>query len=259
MSDVDSNASISPRLERVLRACDVPMGLLALAVVPAIVLEDRATDPLLRSIANGVNWFVWLAFCGEFVAGLVLARERLRFVRRNWFDLAIILLSPPFLVPQELEGLRALRVVRLLRLVRLLRAFGVALIGLRLSSRLLKHHRFHYVALVGAAAVLVGSFAIYALEHGINRSIDTVGDALWWAAVTATTVGYGDVAPITWEGRVVAVLLILVGIAVVGVFTATVASFILEQGKKEEVERLEKRLADIEAKLDRLLSARRTL
>jgi len=85
------------------------------------------------------------------------------------------------------------------------------------------------------------------------RAVGSLGDALWWAAVTTTTVGYGDVSPVTGEGRLIAVVLMLVGIAVVGVFTATLASFFFEQDKTTELARLEGRLREIESKLDRLL------
>jgi len=83
--------------------------------VPALVLEDRATDAALRSAAYLTNWVVWLAFCGEFLLKRVAAPRRAVFVREAWFDLAIIVLSPPFLVPQQMDSLRALRAVRLFR------------------------------------------------------------------------------------------------------------------------------------------------
>jgi voltage-gated potassium channel len=68
------------------------------------------------------------------------------------------------------------------------------------------------------------------------------GDALWWAVVTATTIGYGDLSPVTVEGRLIAVVLMLTGIGVIGVFTATVASFFFEQ-ERSEVADLALRLA----------------
>jgi voltage-gated potassium channel len=177
-------------------------------------------------------------------------------VRRAWFDLAIIVLSPPFLVPRQLDSLRVLRsvrLVRLLRLARVLRGLAVAFIGLRLTHRVLRHKNFHYVAFVACASIGLGAVAIYGVEHGVNQGVSSFADALWWAIVTTTTVGYGDVPPVTWEGRVIAVVLMLVGIAVVGVFTATVASFFFEQGKTKEHAQLEARLDAIDAKLDALL------
>ncbi len=80
----------------------------------------------------------------------------------------------------------------------------------------------------------------------------TLGDALWWSVVTATTVGYGDISPTTGEGRVIAVVLMLVGIAVIGAFTATLASLFFEQEKSPEIARLEARLEQIDSKLDQI-------
>ena len=100
--------------------------------------------------------------------------------------------------------------------------------------------------------VFLGAFGVFIFETDANKSIGSFGDALWWAVVTATTVGYGDVSPVTVEGRFIAVVLMLTGIGVIGIFTATVASYFFEQDRSE-VEEMKQRLAAIESKLDRLL------
>jgi len=243
----------SPR-RRWWLASELVMGLLALAVVPALILEDHSPDLAIRRAAELTNWVVWLAFCVDFLVRLGLARARLNYVRSAWMDVTLILISPPFLVPQSFEFLRSLRAVRLLRLLRLVRAFSLALIGLRLSRRALQHRHFNYVMLFAVATVGIGAIAIYAVEHDTNASIKTIGDALWWAAVTTTTVGYGDMSPTTGEGRIIAVALMLVGIAVIGAFTATLASVFFEQEKGNEIVRLEARLAQIESKLEQIMT-----
>jgi hypothetical protein len=115
------------RFERFRRRCDLPLGLVALAIVPVLILEDRATEETLRGLAYAANWAIWLAFCAEFATKLVLARKRVEFIRAAWLDVAVIVLSPPFLVPDSMEGIRALRAVRLLRLLRLFRVSGYPL------------------------------------------------------------------------------------------------------------------------------------
>ena len=72
----------------------------------------------------------------------------------------------------------------------------------------------------------LGAIGIFAVERGQNNNIQSIGDALWWAVVTTTTVGYGDVSPVIGEGRLIAVSLMVVGIGFIGVFTATVTSFV---------------------------------
>ena len=220
--------------------------------MPALILEETTTSPVLRSVASAVNWTVWVAFCAEYLARLVLAPVKGAFVRRAWFDLAIIVLSPPFLVPESLQSLRGARALRLLRLVR---AFAVAAIGLRHLSAAVRRHHFHRVAAVAVLTVLGGAVAEYYVERGAG-GVTSFGDALWWAIVTATTVGYGDLSPVTPVGRAIAVVLMIVGIGVIGAFTATVASWFIEQDRVEKQppdDDLRERLARIEAKLDALL------
>src|SRR5438034_185185 len=81
-----------------------------------------------------------------------------------------------------------------------------------------------------------------AVEGGQNEHIKTVYDALWWAIVTTTTVGYGDVSPVTPEGRLIAVGLMIVGIGFIGIFTATVTSFFFQQERSADVVEMQQRL-----------------
>jgi voltage-gated potassium channel len=239
------------RTERVLKRLEWPLAVLALLIVPVLILEDRTTDPTVRWLCSAVNWFVWVAFVGEFATGLAVAKHRAKFLGTSWFDLAIILLSPPFLVPDALQNMRGLRAVRIFRLLRLVRGMAVATIGLRTSRRLLRHKGFHYVLLVGVATVTLGAAGIYIVEKDLT--VSSVGDALWWAIVTVTTVGYGDVSPKTPEGRLIAVALMLVGIGVISALTATIASFFVEQDQGKENQEIERRLARVEERLDEVL------
>lgn len=212
--------------ESIERHSDLPLALLALLIVPALILEDHSTG-YVRASAVAINWIVWLAFCAEYGGKVAFAPSRSAYVRHAWFDLLLIVLSPPFLVPQAIQGVRTIRVLRLLRFVR---AAAVAAIGLREAAQGLSHKKFHYVALATGVVVGVGAIGIFAVERGTNPAIHSVDDALWWAVVTTTTVGYGDVSPVTGEGRLIAVGLMLVGISFLSVFTATVTSFFFDQG-----------------------------
>jgi voltage-gated potassium channel len=238
------------RLQRAVRQLEWPMAFLALLVIPVLVMEDRATTPELRQGAVVINWIIWLAFVGEF--GVRWAADRTAaYPRRAWFDLLLIVVTPPFIVPNLMQGMRSLRIIRLLRL---LRAFGVAAMGLKLAQRHFGQKRFHYVLLVACGTVVLGAVAVFVLEADENKSIRHFGDALWWAITTVTTVGYGDIFPVTPEGRLVAVVLMLTGIGVIGVFTATVASLLVEERQTQNpetteilarLERIERALADL--------------
>jgi voltage-gated potassium channel len=243
---------MTTRLQRIEKVLEWPVAILALLIVPALVLDERTTDPALRELAHVVNWVVWIAFCVEFLVRWA-ADGRRRFLRDAWFDLLLIVVSPPILVPEYVQSVRSLRAVRALRLLRFVRAGAVAGIGLRLARRVFGRRKFHYTALVAVAVVFLGAFGVFVFESGTNKSIGSFGDALWWAIVTATTVGYGDVSPVTAEGRIIAVVLMLTGIGVIGIFTATVASVFFEQDRGELAD-VQVRLEAIEAKLDVLLA-----
>ena len=87
-----------------------------------------------------------------------------------------------------------------------------------------------------------------------SSSIDSFGTALWWAIVTSTTVGYGDVSPVTPGGRGVAVVLMLAGIALLSIVTANIASLFVESDLEDENDELREQLDEVNKKLDRLLS-----
>lgn len=218
-------------------------------MIPALLVEERAENVVLVRAAVAVNWAIWIAFCVDFVLRWIAHPHR-RFVAENWFDLMLILLTPPFLVPESLQGARALRILRLVR------AGAMAGIGIRSARRAFGPRQFHLVAMFASATVLLGASGIFLFEMGQNPTIDSFGDALWWSMVTATTVGYGDVSPVTPEGRVIAVFLMLIGIGTIGIFTATVASFFIER-EDDAAGSVEARLLAIEAKLDQLLKERR--
>lgn len=149
--------------------------------------------------------------------------------------------------------LRPLRAARLLRLLTLSRVGIVLINALRRAKALLSHRGFHFVLLavmliIFACAGLVLSFE----QHAKGSNIHSFADALWWAMVTVTTVGYGDRYPVSAGGRGVAVVLMLVGIGLIGVLTATVASYFVEQQSDEGMDALTERLDRMEAMLKQL-------
>jgi voltage-gated potassium channel len=241
-----------PGALRAARAVEPFASFLAVLIVPALLIEARTTSAELLLVALVINWVVWVVFCLEF-ALFFIAEPGWATVKRHWLDLAVIIVSPPFLVPDALEAARSARLVRLLRLARFLRVGILVAVGIRQLQRLAGHRKFHFVGLVGLAVVVLGALGVYLVEGDENPSVGSLGTALWWAVVTATTVGYGDVSPVSTEGRLIAVLLMLTGIGVIGVFTATVASFFLEPETAETTD-VDARLDAIERKLDAVLA-----
>lgn len=150
--------------------------------------------------------------------------------------------------------------LRWLRLVRLLRIFRFLHFG-RLLSRLLRNwglmlssNPLQSLMMATLVIVFVGSTAFYYFEHGTNPGITGFFDALWLTIVSSTTVGYGDIYPVTTAGRVTGVLIMIVGVGILGSLTAAVSALVLrapepvEPDLTEIVERLER----IERKLEEL-------
>jgi voltage-gated potassium channel len=167
-------------------------------------------------VVERVIWVTWLIFLVDYVVNLVLAKERWRWFYRHIFDLLVVVLP-------------MLRPLRLLRLVTLLTILN------RTAGSAFRGRVVIYVASGSALLVFVASLGVLDAERGVEgSSITTFGDALWWAFVTITTVGYGDYFPVTVEGRLIAVGLMLGGIALLGVVTATIASWIVEKVARRE-------------------------
>jgi voltage-gated potassium channel len=140
---------------------------------------------------------------------------------------------------------------RLIRLLRLARVAVVVAEVLRRGKSIFTHNNFHFVALAAATLVFACAGLVTFAERSTKGSnIHSFGQGLWWAIETVTTVGYGDRYPVTPFGQGVAVFLMLVGIGLIGVLTATVASYFVQERTNERDERLER----IETLLTRLLA-----
>jgi voltage-gated potassium channel len=197
--------------------------LCALIVDTAIVLPPE-TSRLLNYIDIAICIFFFFEFCIRFFK----AENKLKFMAWGWIDLVS---SIPMV-----GILRVGRVFRLIRLLRIIRAFR--------STKKLVNHLFinkaqgAFVSVFSIAILLLifCSIAILQVETDPNSNIKTAEDAIWWAYVTITTVGYGDKFPVTTEGRVIAAILMTAGVGLFGTFTAYVSSWFLSGDKKNITE-----------------------
>jgi len=203
--------------------------------------ETQAIAPLLGRIAD---WLVWLAFLAETVLLSMLVRNRRAYLRGNWMNLVIIVGGMPLLW-------KFTPLVGLLRSFRLVLAVMI-LARLSKSVRMLLSRHQLGNTLVAAFVTMVMSGIIVSR---IDPSIGTVWDGMWWAWVTMSTVGYGDVVPHNAAGRLFGALLILFGVVLLSLLTANLAAFFIGSDV-EKVERDEKAadrmLKDISARLERI-------
>ncbi len=183
----------------------------------------------------------WVAFAVDYAVRLVITPERGRWFVRHLFDLAVVVLPM----------LRPLRLVSLVVLVGALqKAIGGAIRGKVIV----------YTAASSVLLIYVASLAVYDAERGhAGATITSFGDAVWWSFVTVTTVGYGDFAPVSITGRIVAVLLMLGGISLIGVITATIASWIVQRVAEEDDAERAATAAEIRELRDEIRSLRDAL
>ncbi|MGB7447674.1 MAG: ion channel [Ornithinimicrobium sp.] len=181
---------------------------LVFLVVYAIPIVAPRSPELLITLCRTTQDLVWVIFAADYGVRLIIAEHRLRFVRRNLIDLAAV----------TMPALRPLRLVSALLLIQ------------QQGGQKLRGHVATYVAVSIGLVVSISGLAVLDAERGAaGGNISTWQDALWWALVTVTTVGYGDFYPVTGEGRLFALGLMLCGIALLGIVTASLSSWLLEK------------------------------
>ena len=196
-------------------AWELTMAALAVVYVAlGFVVDDLSAGE--RPEIGAAEWALTGIFVLEFGSRILAARSRTAYLRGHWID--VIALAPP---------IRGARVLRLLRLLRLVRSFaGLYRAGLHIQG-LARHKGFAWLLTAWLGVMALCSAWMYIAEKGVNSAIQNPFDALWWGVVTLTTVGYGDVYPVTTEGRLAAMALMLLGIGLFGAITATITSYLM--------------------------------
>ena len=173
-------------------------------------------SPSIQSTLDLLQWIIWGAFALDLIMGLVQASNKKQFLLKHPLDIAAVLL--PFLRP--------------LRLLRVISFGGLALqkvaIGRQFAITVKVFIASIFIAYVTAIQITISERAV----EGSN--IKNFGDGIWWAITTVTTVGYGDKFPTTMEGKFLAVGLMIVGISLMGVITASVAAWFVKMGQNEK-------------------------
>ena len=206
------------RVERWERRTEWPLAATALAFLVAFawpILDTHLSAPI-RHSCRIIDYGAWALFVIDYAVRLGLAERRLSYAGRHLADLLIIAL-PVF------------RPLRLLRLVVFLRVLNK-----RATTTLRGRVAFYVVSATGLVVFCAALAELDAERHNPHANIATFHDSLWWAATTVSTVGYGDHYPVTTEGRLVAVGLMIAGVALLGVVTGSVATWLIERVREVE-------------------------
>lgn len=224
---------VTPRLAAWKRWTDPVLLWLALGSIPILLLEiDKARLPRGDQVfIDVVNIVVFVVFLVDYLVGLALTDDRRAYARGELLNLLIVLGSAAAIAPDlgAFGSARALRGVRPLRAViaigRVLATGGLAA---REGRRMVRAHALRFAIGLSTLTWLTAAAGFTLAEDvGVDGRIDGYGDALWWAAATVTTVGYGDIAPVTFAGRAIGIATMVVGISTFAIVTAQIASFLV--------------------------------
>ena len=236
-------------VDRIESVTKYPMALLGIAwVVIGIVVATTNVNGSASIALVSTLFGLWALLLVEYLVRLVIVPDRRGYLKRRWAEPATVVLPP-------LQGWHLVGIEKM----SLLLHEG----ELRVEA-VLKHHSLFRVLIAAAGTLFIGAWlALLFEENAKGSNIHSYPDALWWAIVTVTTVGYGDRYPVTEGGRMVATILMLLGIGLIGVLTATVASVFVKEhtdANKEEYRKghedlgqqlsvISNRLADVERRL----------
>lgn len=187
---------------------EVILSILALLSVGMIIFEILAESNLLTpTYIHLIDNIISLVFLADWLIRWRNAPNKAKFTRKSWWELLAA-------VPVYLEPTGILRFVRLIVRLRIL--FN--------KSRYFVKHAYPLEIFTFFAVIMFGGADLFhAFEHGVNENVHTFFDSIWWAMVTITTVGYGDIAPVTTGGRIVSMALMMLGIGFLGLTTGLVA------------------------------------
>lgn len=202
------------------------MLLVALWILLEWYLEAKSMYP--ATFARLTDWAIWLFFVFETGFLTYLVRDRRRYLNSNWINLLIIIGGFPVIwgMTPYAAALRSLRLLFLLSLL-----FHVS----RTIREILSRNQLGMTLLVGLGIIVMAGTLI----AGIDPGIDTAWDGIWWAWVTVSTVGYGDIVPESPAGKIFGAVLILLGLGLFSLLTANFSAFFISREEDKVLEKEE--------------------
>ncbi len=233
-------------VERVTKFPLAIIGLVWLVLGIIVVTTDRHKSAPTALVA--IVFVLWAVMLLEYAVRLVITPDRKGYLKRRWAEPATVIV-PPF------QGWHLIGMEKVSLLIYEAR--------LRVEV-ILRHHSLFRVLIAATGTLFVGAWLVLLFEENSKTAnIHSYPDALWWAIVTVTTVGYGDRYPVTAGGRAVAVVLMLIGIGLIGILTATVASVFIKEHTDDNKDEIKAGHADLGQQLsligDRLVDVERRL
>ncbi len=197
-----------------------------------------------KTTVEVIDFIICMIFMIDFFFGMSIATNKWNYVKKNWIDFVSSIPTIGFL--------RAGRVFKIFRILRVLRSakYILAIFNKRNSFSTLRN-----IFIINGIIILLFTLSFYELEHKVNENISTLGDSLWWTTITTITVGFlQDLPPVTPEGKVLSVLLILLGMIMFSTMIGTITDYFIEdEDIQDKLEAMAERVNTLEEKLDTIL------
>lgn len=207
----------------------------SLGIIAYVELSGlRRGAPLYRVLA-ALDLAIVLVLAADLATSFARAESKRAWLRAHWYEI-------PGLVPLYADALSFFRIAQLARLARVLRVLRLVTAlrrghpALRVLDAVFNRGKLGHALLVSMTVVVAMAAVVWLLERDTNAKMSTFGEALWWAIVTSTTVGYGDITPQTGLARLLATVLMLMGIGTVGVVASSVSAAILHSDVGERAD-----------------------
>lgn len=211
---------------------DAVMALLAFLSIFLLFYEVLANTTIEgRRYIRYVDLTIAFIFLVDFIFHLMRAKDKATFLKYRWWE---ILAAIP-ITTETTEALRALKMARILPLIEGLRFVRLAVrikLLLEYSRKLTKHAYMIYIATILCSVILSGAFGFHYFEAGKNPHVNNFFDSIWWAIVTMATIGYGDIYPVTTGGRIVAIILMFVGVGALGAFIGAMNAYFFNKNRQ---------------------------
>ena len=218
--------------KQALHPINILVFFLSLYVIIALVVDTFfPLSKEMSALLHDIDYAVCAIFFIDFLYRLFTAKNKWQYMRWGWIDLVSSIPMNYFLAGRLFRVFQLIRVLRAIRSIELITHF---FFRNKIKSA------FTSAAILAFTMIIFCSIGILQLEKDHpNSNIKSAEDALWWSYVTITTVGYGDKFPVTTEGRILASVLMTVGVGLFGIFTAYVASWFVEKKVEEQIEKQE--------------------
>jgi voltage-gated potassium channel len=217
------------------RVTKYPLAILGVAwLVVGIIALTRHVNGKTSIVLVSILFALWAIALVEYLVRLAITPDTRGYVRRRWVEPVTVVLPP-------LQGWHLVGIEKMTLLIHEAE--------LRVEA-ILRHHSLFRVLIAATGTLFLGAWLVLLFEHkNADGNIHSYPQAVWWAIVTVTTVGYGDKFPVSEGGRIVAVVLMLIGIGLIGVLTATVASVFVKEHTDSNKEVYRKGHADLAQQL----------